>query len=217
MAEVWRPVVGAEHAYEVSDHGRVRRANTGHVLRSRSQANTNTQRVNLSVNGVRRDEAVHRLVLDAFVGVESRARRFRWLDGDKSNNALSNLEELRGKRCTDCRCELTEENGYLRDPSDPASGLRSLCRTCTQVRRRRQHDAAEDVRRSSLPDKCEICGRTETVTRGGKVRRPTLDHCHETGRRRGVLCSRCNTAIGMFLDDPDLMRSAASYIEKYAA
>lgn len=39
------------------------------------------------------------------------------------------------------------------------------------------------------------------------------DHDHSTGAPRGILCSRCNLAIGLLEDRPDLLRAAASYIE----
>jgi hypothetical protein len=42
-----------------------------------------------------------------------------------------------------------------------------------------------------------------------------LDHCHHTGKLRGLLCVRCNTALGNFLDDPQILRAAASYVERY--
>ena len=41
-----------------------------------------------------------------------------------------------------------------------------------------------------------------------------VDHDHGTGRVRGLLCFNCNVAIGHFRDDPGLMRSAASYVER---
>ena len=52
---------------------------------------------------------------------------------------------------------------------------------------------------------CEICGE------GGKLH---LDHCHNTGRIRGLLCMRCNTAIGRMYDDPDLLKKAIAYLER---
>jgi len=40
-----------------------------------------------------------------------------------------------------------------------------------------------------------------------------VDHCHATGRFRGVLCRRCNAGLGQFRDEPALMRAAARYVE----
>lgn len=41
----------------------------------------------------------------------------------------------------------------------------------------------------------------------------SVDHNHQTGKVRGLLCNRCNRAIGMFEDSPHLLRSAAKYLE----
>lgn len=58
---------------------------------------------------------------------------------------------------------------------------------------------------------CEICG---VGLRGhGKTGRH-VDHCHSTGRVRGVLCSSCNTGLGHFRDNPVALRTAALYLEK---
>lgn len=42
-----------------------------------------------------------------------------------------------------------------------------------------------------------------------------VDHCHETGRIRALLCTRCNRAIGYLRDRPDLALRAAEYLESY--
>lgn len=40
-----------------------------------------------------------------------------------------------------------------------------------------------------------------------------VDHCHTTNRIRGLLCSKCNTALGLFCEDVALMQRAADYLE----
>jgi hypothetical protein len=61
---------------------------------------------------------------------------------------------------------------------------------------------------------CAICGKDEPNAHGrtGKQFRLAVDHCHDTGQVRGLLCQKCNRAIGLLGDDPVLMRKAISYL-----
>ena len=63
---------------------------------------------------------------------------------------------------------------------------------------------------------CAICGNPETSTMRGFLRRLCIDHCHVTGKVRGLLCSGCNHAIGKLGDDPAILRRAADYLEAAA-
>ncbi|TMR97331.1 endonuclease domain-containing protein [Nonomuraea basaltis] len=56
-------------------------------------------------------------------------------------------------------------------------------------------------------------GRCAVCHAGFKKRRPHVDHNHQTGAVRGLLCFTCNTAIGKMRDDPALLRAAAAYLE----
>lgn len=60
--------------------------------------------------------------------------------------------------------------------------------------------------------RCRICGRAETVVRKGTVCNLSVDHCHDTGRVRGLLCNNCNRAIGLLGDDPATMADAVEYL-----
>jgi Recombination endonuclease VII len=52
---------------------------------------------------------------------------------------------------------------------------------------------------------CAICRK---VTRA-----LCIDHCHVTGRVRGLLCRSCNSALGFYADDPRLLRAALAYLQ----
>ncbi len=66
---------------------------------------------------------------------------------------------------------------------------------------------------------CAICKGVTTRTnwRSGKPDALVVDHDHETGATRGVLCSACNRAIGMLGDDPARLRAAADYLDRHAS
>jgi hypothetical protein len=55
--------------------------------------------------------------------------------------------------------------------------------------------------------KCAICQKEPTTQRGLH-----LDHCHETGAIRGLLCHNCNVALGCLNDDTALMVRAIKYL-----
>lgn len=58
---------------------------------------------------------------------------------------------------------------------------------------------------------CAICGRTQTIH--GTITQLVVDHNHESGEIRGLLCSNCNIGLGMFKDDSNCLRKAAEYVE----
>lgn len=60
---------------------------------------------------------------------------------------------------------------------------------------------------------CMICGDPETSVKCGKVQLLSVEHCHVTGRVRGLTCNRCNRGMGLFADNPDLLRAAAAYLD----
>ncbi len=66
---------------------------------------------------------------------------------------------------------------------------------------------AEDYQRllAAQNGACAVCNEKSE-------RRLCVDHCHATGEVRGLLCSNCNTAIGLLDDDPDRMLAAALYV-----
>jgi hypothetical protein len=59
--------------------------------------------------------------------------------------------------------------------------------------------------------KCAICRGVEL--RKGKKIRLSVDHCHTTGKVRGLLCGNCNRAIGLLKDDSSLLLKAVLYLQ----
>lgn len=60
---------------------------------------------------------------------------------------------------------------------------------------------------------CAICKNPETAVQRYGLKRLALDHCHTTGKIRGLLCQRCNQMIGHGGDNIELLKAAIAYLE----
>jgi len=56
---------------------------------------------------------------------------------------------------------------------------------------------------------CKICKNPE---RSNRYRRLCVDHCHTTNKIRGLLCSNCNRALGLFKDNYEVLQAAVEYL-----
>lgn len=70
-----------------------------------------------------------------------------------------------------------------------------------------------ELMRAEQDDKCAICNEAEIDTWRGHVKDLAVDHDHNTGQVRGLLCAQCNTGIGKFKDNPELLKAAIAYLE----
>jgi len=58
---------------------------------------------------------------------------------------------------------------------------------------------------------CAVCFKEELTVRNKNL---AVDHCHKTGKIRGLLCSHCNRAIGLLGDNPTVLENALNYLRK---
>jgi hypothetical protein len=65
--------------------------------------------------------------------------------------------------------------------------------------------------RAAQNDMCAGCGVAFGVEFSNK---PRVDHCHGTGKVRGLLCFACNVTLGHFDDDPAKLRALVEYLER---
>lgn len=63
---------------------------------------------------------------------------------------------------------------------------------------------------------CAICEKSGDQVHGttGRAFSLSVDHDHETGHVRGILCNNCNRALGLFGDSAELLKSGIRYLER---
>jgi hypothetical protein len=137
------------------------------------------------------------------------------------------------KKCRKCERELGVEEFYMdRSQKD---GKTKQCKTCikeSEAERRQKYGCRKQgiYRRKHLlkqfgltpknfeemlegqGGKCAICGGEDPKGRGKNF---SVDHCHKTNKVRALLCQLCNTGLGFYRDDPELLRKAAEYVESF--
>ena len=95
IKEYWKPVVGYEGLYMVSNWGRIKSMNYNHsgkerIMKQKIQGGYYS--VNLSKNGIIKTYLVHRLVAEAFIPNLNNYKEVNHKDENKTNNVVSNLE-----------------------------------------------------------------------------------------------------------------------------
>lgn len=124
------------------------------------------------------------------------------------------------KQC--CTCHREKRFDLFSRRSDKPHLYRSQCKACacSKSRRRRgllgsmelnlktRFGLTVDQRRKMIEKQnslCAICG--------DFLLRPCIDHSHQTGKIRGILCQKCNSGLGMFRDSVVYLSAAIRYLE----
>ncbi len=167
-----------------------------------------------------------------------RGKPVRYLLGHARRKPVVWLGGQRAKACTGCRevkvlDEFTVQIGG-------AQNRAAKCASCTsEASRQRWKDKSLDpkeVRRRRIAliksqgylitieeleemeakqnKLCALCLKPETRVLRGTLCSLAIDHCHDSQVVRGLLCARCNTGLGQFKDDVEVLTRAIKYIEK---
>jgi len=127
------------------------------------------------------------------------------------------------KPCIKCNIE-KDESGFYK-------GMKSICKECHKLYKKKdlektkttdrryywkkKYGLTEDQYRKMSKDQnglCKACNNPPT----GRNTFLSVDHCHSTGRIRGLLCSNCNLAVGNLLESFDRALMVANYIKETA-
>lgn len=144
--------------------------------------------------------------------------------------------------CSSCGEEKPWED-FPKCPSRRPFGLASNCLDCDTLRKRKQSLAkyrSMDLKSRSMENRrrnlrkfgisendyslmfhkqngtCAICKKAETDVhpKSKKPQRLAIDHCHATGKIRGLLCAKCNKGLGSFKDSIESLTNAVLYLIK---
>ncbi|ANA86198.1 holliday junction resolvase [Gordonia phage Lozinak] len=140
---------------------------------------------------------------------------------DQAYRRTSREQSLR--LCQDCdgayarciSCDTWKSTDHFNSHKARRNGLDNKCKECDADRKLRARygisfaEYAEQLLEQG--GKCAICGTAPDD--GSKLH---VDHCHTTGKKRGLLCSQCNTAIGLLKEDLNLLSRAADYLELFS-
>ena len=64
---------------------------------------------------------------------------------------------------------------------------------------------------------CLICNQPETRKHKGNKVDLVVDHCHKTGKFRGLICDSCNVGLARFKDNPEILQGAINYLNEYGS
>lgn len=136
--------------------------------------------------------------------------------------------EITTKKCSKCKVEKLLED--FSKHKNEKYGRHHYCRLCNSIQKKNTYNYTiaknkfisnkykinmEIVENMYLNQNkcCKICGvHKEKVTKFGGL---YIDHCHKTGKVRGLLCVKCNTLIGVASDKISILNKAIEYLNMF--
>ena len=120
---------------------------------------------------------------------------------------------FKDKPCRECAKTFTPTAPSERYCSDACKG-----RGITTAYLKRNYNITLDCYEKLLEKQnhlCAIChteGFVMSAAKNGHVNKLVVDHCHESGRVRGLLCHNCNRALGLLKDNTETIQRALDYL-----
>lgn len=111
-------------------------------------------------------------------------------------------------QCRKCRSRYTAD--YLKRAERPQRASKHVPEKCREGHLRRKYGMTHAAYEAMLEHQrceCAIC-----YTKHTNQKPLVIDHCHESGVVRGLLCSRCNRGLGMMGDNADGLHKALRYL-----
>jgi hypothetical protein len=150
---------------------------------------------------------------------------------------MAKRDDSEVKTCTVCEEEKTISSFWKtsKQRKDGTFGYRSVCIDCSikeklekyhnengkEIQKQRSFKALlkkygiseqeYEAERIKQNYSCKLCGDHES---NQPHKRLHIDHCHETGKYRGLLCNKCNLGLGAFKDNVDVLKQAIEYLNE---
>ena len=132
----------------------------------------------------------------------------KWRAQNKEKNAEYQKEYYKEYRKKNAE-KLANQNKKWREANKEQDALVML-----KARLKRKYNLSIEEYKTlieSQNNSCKICGTHATNNIKGKL---YIDHCHTTGKVRGLLCMKCNSALGLLNDNKKLVQNLLDYLNK---
>ena len=119
---------------------------------------------------------------------------------------------MKKKECFECKKELTLDKFHKH--KGRKYDVSSRCANCRNIKvvenRYGLKSGKLEKMKNAQQNKCAICGTHKDELK----KKLAVDHCHESGKIRGLLCGNCNNGLGIYKDNINYLGKAITYLRE---